>query len=148
MTVIKRDAVVPYAPAQMFGLVNQIEDYPHFVPWCKSTHIISRDTDEIRARLDFARGGMAKSFTTCNRLQENKLIEIRLLDGPFRQLEGFWSFEAIPEGCLITLNLEFEFSNKLLGMMFAPVFHPVANTLVEVFSNRAHEIYGQSGELP
>lgn len=142
MTIIKRDAIVSYSPNQMFDLVNQIEDYPQFIPWCKSTHILSRDSDEIRARLDFARAGFEKSFTTCNRLQENKMIEIRLLDGPFRQLEGFWSFEAIPEGCMISLNLEFEFSSKLIGMMFSPVFHPVANSLVDVFCKRAEEVYG------
>ena len=144
MTVIKRDSVVSYSTQQMFDLVNRIEDYPHFLPWCKSTHIISRDADEIRARLDFARSGLEKSFTTCNRLQTNKLIEIRLLDGPFRQLEGFWSFESIPEGCLISLNLEFEFSSKLIGMMFSPVFHPMANRLVDVFTQRADVVYGTS----
>jgi ribosome-associated toxin RatA of RatAB toxin-antitoxin module len=141
MTIINRDAKVPYSPQQMFELVNQIEDYPHFVPWCKSTEILSKDSDEIKARLFFARGGLEKSFTTCNRLQENKIIEIRLLDGPFRTLEGFWRFEAIPEGCLITLDLEFEFSNKFIGMMFAPVFHPVANMLVDVFCQRAQQVY-------
>lgn len=145
MTVIKRDAVVAYSAQQMFDLVNHIEDYPHFIPWCKSTQLISRNTDEIRARLYFARGGMEKSFTTCNRLQTNKLIEIRLLDGPFRQLEGFWSFETLPEGCLVSLNLEFEFSSKIIGMMFSPVFHPIASRLVDVFSQRAQVVYGMPG---
>lgn len=142
MTVIKRDTKVPYSTQQMFDLVNKVEDYPAFIPWCKSTHIISRDADEIRASLIFARGGVEKSFTTCNRLQANKLIEIRLLDGPFRQLEGFWTFEPIPEGCLIGLSLEFEFSSKLIALMFSPVFHPMANRLVDVFSQRADEVYG------
>lgn len=143
MTIIKRDAVVPYLPNQMFDLVNQIEDYPHFIPWCKSATVLSKNSEEIRAKLNFAKGVMERSFTTLNRLQDNKLIEIRLLDGPFRQLEGFWSFEHIPEGCLISLNLEFEFSSRLIGMMFSPIFHPMANTLVDVFSKRADEVYGQ-----
>ncbi len=143
MTVINREAVVPYSPDQMFHLVNRIEDYPHFVPWCKSAEVISRTEDEIQAKLDFARGGLQKSFTTCNRLQENKIIEIRLINGPFRHLEGFWRFEPISDNSSrIRLDLEFEFANKLVGMMFSPVFHPVADTLVEVFCKRAHEIYG------
>ncbi len=144
MTIIKRDKVVPHAPHLMFNLVNKIEDYPDFVPWCKSTHIISRDADEIRARLDFARGGLSKSFTTCNRLQENKIIEIRLLDGPFQQLEGFWRFEPVnaDQHCHISLDLEFEFAGKLMGMMFAPMFNPIANTLVDVFCQRADQVYG------
>ncbi len=142
MTIINRDATVPYSPNQMFDLVNRIEDYPEFVPWCKSAEILHRDEHEIRARLQFAKGSLHKSFTTCNRLQPSKIVEIRLIDGPFRQLEGFWRFESVPEGCQIRLDLEFEFSNKILGLMFAPVFHPVANTLVDVFCKRAHEVYG------
>lgn len=142
MTIINRDAMVPYSPAQMFDLVNRIEDYPDFVPWCKSADILHRDDNEIRARLQFAKGSLHKSFTTCNRLQKDKIVEIRLIDGPFRHLEGFWRFETVPEGCHIRLDLEFEFANKLLGLMFAPVFHPVANTLVDVFSKRAQQVYG------
>jgi ribosome-associated toxin RatA of RatAB toxin-antitoxin module len=143
MAIINREAVIPYTPHQMFDLVNRIEDYPHFVPWCKSAEVLSRSDEEIHAKLDFARGGLQKSFTTCNRLQENKMIEIRLINGPFRHLEGFWRFEPYPEGgARIRLDLEFEFTNKLMGMMFAPVFHPVADTLVDVFCKRAHEVYG------
>lgn len=145
MTTIKRDKIVAYSPSQMFELVNKIEDYPHFVPWCKSTEVLSRDTDEIKAKLNFARGALHKSFTTSNRLQENKIIEIRLLDGPFQQLEGFWRFEEIPEGCHISLDLEFEFANKLMGVMFTPMFHPIANALVDVFCQRAVTVYSQLG---
>lgn len=143
MTIIKRDKLVSYSPSQMFNLVNQVEDYPQFVPWCKSVALISQNEDEIRARLDFARGGLNKSFTTCNRLQKNKMIEIQLLDGPFQQLEGFWRFEPVNEGlhCLISLDLEFEFANKFMGMLFAPMFNPIANTLVDVFCQRAEQVY-------
>jgi len=141
MTTIKRDAIVPYSPQQMFELVDRIEDYPLFVPWCKSTTIISRDADEVRATLNFERSGFEKSFSTCNRLQQNKMIEIRLLDGPFQQLEGFWRFAEHAEGCQISLDLDFEFSNKIMSMMFTPMFHPIANTLVDVFCDRASQVY-------
>jgi ribosome-associated toxin RatA of RatAB toxin-antitoxin module len=147
MTIIKRDKLVAYSPKQMFDLVNRIEDYPHFVPWCKSTEVLSRDEDEIQARLDFARSGLSKSFTTSNRLQENKIIEIRLLDGPFQQLEGFWRFAPIDQGCHISLDLEFEFANKLMGVMFTPMFHPIANALVDVFCKRAETVYGDQLSL-
>lgn len=146
MTIIKRDKVVVYSPRQMFELVNKIEDYPLFVPWCKSSEVLSRDADEIRARLHFSRGGFNKSFTTSNRLQENKMIEIRLLDGPFQQLEGFWRFEPVNDGCHISLDLEFEFANKLMGTMLTPMFHPIANALVDVFCKHAEKVYG-SGAL-
>lgn len=143
MPTIHRTAIVPYSPEKMYQLVNAIADYPQFLPWCKASTIISASEDEIRANLLLARGGLEKSFTTCNRLQKNKMIEIRLLDGPFHHLEGFWQFEAVEQGCHITLNLEFEFAGKLLSLAFGPVFNQVANSLVEAFSRRAQELYGQ-----
>lgn len=142
MPVIKREATVPHSVAQMFDLVNKIEDYPQFVPYCKSVDILSRTDEEVRASLNFAQGALHKSFSTCNRLQENKMIEIRLLDGPFHHLEGFWRFESLDSGCRVTLDLEFEFSNKLIGMMFGPVFNTITNTLVDVFCQRAKQVYG------
>lgn len=143
MPIIHQVLVVPYGVADMYKLVNEVEGYPEFLPWCKTSEILHRDEDEIHARLMLAGGGFQKSFTTCNRLQADKMIEIRLLDGPFRQLEGFWKFDAqANNGCQVTLDLEFEFANKLLAMAFGPVFNQVASTLVDAFSKRADQIYG------
>lgn len=144
MPIIHRNVLVPYNVAKMYQLVNDIEAYPEFLPWCKGSQIISRNEDEIRATLLLAGGGLQKSFTTCNRLQPNKMIEIRLLDGPFRQLEGFWRFEAAAgDGCHISLDLEFEFSNKLIALAFGPIFNQMANTLVDAFYQRAIQVYGK-----
>lgn len=141
MTIIKRDAIVPYSTEEMFHLVNNVRDYPDFVPWCKSSEVLSESKDEVRTRLHFERAGLHKSFSTCNRLQAHKMIHIKLLDGPFHQLEGFWRFESVPEGCHISLDLEFEFTNPLVGTLFGPLFNPVAATLVEVFCTRAKQLY-------
>ena len=144
MPVIKKNAVVPYSPAEMYELVNQVEHYPDFLPWCQEAVIHERNADEVKATLVLAWGGMQKSFTTHNRLQHHKMIEVRLVEGPFRQLEGFWLFEDVDGACRIDLNLEFEFSNALLSIAFGGVFHQVANTLVDAFCQRADVVYGKS----
>ena len=141
MPTIQREKVVPYSPQQMFDLINTVEDYPKFVPYCKSATIVNQTTDELHVQLDFAKGALHKSFTTCNRLQKDKMIEVRLLDGPFKQVEGFWRFDAITEGCHITLDMEFEFSNGLIATLFGPVFNTITNTLVEVFCERAAQVF-------
>lgn len=144
MPILHKQAIVPFTAAQMYALVDYIEDYPDFLPWCKSVQILKRDADEVHARLDLSRGGIQKSFTTCNRLQHNKMIEMCLLDGPFRHLHGFWQFNAISEAnCKVSLDLEFEFSNKLIVLAFGAIFHQAANTLVEAFINRADQVYGK-----
>jgi ribosome-associated toxin RatA of RatAB toxin-antitoxin module len=143
MSTIQRKCRVPFSADKMYALVDDIEQYQQFLPWCKSSKILSRTADEVRATLVLAAGGLQKSFTTCNRLQQNKMIEITLVHGPFRQLEGFWLFhEEGQSACTVQLDLEFEFSSKILSMAFAPVFHQVANTLVDAFAKRAQVLYG------
>jgi len=144
MTTIRRERQVPHDPAKMYELVNRIEDYPEFLPWCHDSHIISRDEDEVRATLDLAHGPLHKSFSTCNRLQKNKMIEVRLLEGPFKHLEGFWRFETIENnGCNIEFDLEFELAGHFLDFAFGPVFQQVSNTLVDLFCERADTLYGK-----
>lgn len=144
MPVIRRTALVPYTAAEMYVLVDDIDAYPLFLPWCKSSEVLSRDEDEVKARIEMAKSGIHKSFTTCNRLQKNKIIEMRLIEGPFRHLEGFWRFESLGEkGCKVLLDLEFEFSNKILKMTVGPIFEQVANTLVDAFCERAVDVYGK-----
>lgn len=143
MTIINKFALVPYTPAQMYALVDDIEAYPEFLPWCKSTRVLSRTEDEVRATIELSRGGVEKSFTTCNRNQKNKMIEMRLVEGPFRRLEGFWRFDALgDDGCKVSLDLEFEFASRMLDMVIGPVFSQIANSLVDSFQKRAVAVYG------
>lgn len=142
MPFIQHSLEVPYDVAEMYKLVNHIEKYSEFLPWCTESTILSQDEDSIQAQLTLTGGGLSKCFTTSNRLQKDKLIEISLINGPFKHLEGYWSFEATPRGSRINLNLEFEFSTRLLALAFSPIFEKVANTLVQAFSNRAKQVYG------
>lgn len=143
MTSINKFALVPYSPAQMFTLVEDIESYAEFLPWCKSARVLSRTGDEVRATLELSKGGVEKAFTTCNRIQKNKMIEIRLVEGPFKQLQGYWRFDALgDDGCKVSLDLEFEFASRMLGMVVGPVFNQVANSLVDSFQQRAVDVYG------
>lgn len=109
---------------------------------CVASQVYERTPDEVRASLTLAKGGVMKSFTTLNRLQADKMIEVRLVDGPFKQLEGFWLFEPLDLGSRVSLHLEFEFSNFIMGMAMGPLFHQVANMLVDAFIDRAGTIYG------
>ena len=143
MTTINRQALVSYSAENMFDLVDDIDSYPAFLPWCSSAKVLSRDEDEVRAAIELSKGKLRKSFTTCNRLQKGKMIEMRLVEGPFKHLEGFWRFEALEGGASkVSLDLDFEFSNKLVAMAVGPVFNQIANTLVDAFVVRAKELYG------
>ncbi|ALP52769.1 cyclase [Candidatus Tenderia electrophaga] len=144
MKTINRNALVPYSAAEMFALVDDIESYQDFLPWCSSSKVLSRDEDLVRGAIRLSKGGIEKSFTTANRIQKNKMIEMRLEEGPFHHLEGFWHFDALDEqACKISLLMEFEFSSKLLGLTIGPVFNQIANSMVDAFVKRAADVYGK-----
>lgn len=128
----------------MFDLVADIPSYPKFLPWCGGARVLSREQDAVIASIDIAYSGVHKSFTTRNLLQPGKMMEIRLLDGPFSFLQGFWNFSALDaQSSKIALDLEFEVSNKLVSIVLTPVFSSVANQLVDSFHQRARAMYGE-----
>ena len=145
MAHINRSALVPYSPEQMYRLVDNIPQYPQFLPWCRTAVEHERDGDQVKASIEIAKGAVNKRFTTLNRLQANKIIEMRLVDGPFKHLQGFWRFDELMAGkCKVSLDLDFEFSNKILSIAVGPIFNQVANTLVDSFVGRARNVYGKA----
>lgn len=145
MPSINRSALVPYSAEQMFQLVDDITAYPEFLPWCGGAEEHKRDETQVQASVTIEKGAINKVFTTQNTLERPRLIKLTLVDGPFKKLHGFWRFDALSEqACKITLELEFEFSNRLVGMAVGPVFNQVANTFVDSFVERARSVYGKA----
>jgi ribosome-associated toxin RatA of RatAB toxin-antitoxin module len=144
MTIVKKSRIVPYSCKQMFDLVDQVELYAEFLPYCEQSVVHHRDEDEVQATLVITAAGMSKTFTTSNRHQQNKMIEIRLVDGPFRHLEGFWRFDEVAEGCQISFDLEFEFAGRMMSMLLGPMFEQVTEKMVDAFCSRAEVLYVKS----
>ncbi|MCR4332878.1 MAG: type II toxin-antitoxin system RatA family toxin [Sulfuricaulis sp.] len=144
MTTIHRSAIVPYSAHQMFELVADIPSYPKFLPWCGGARITSAQGDEVIAAIDIAYSGVHRTFSTRNLLQRDKMMEIQLLEGPFSYLQGFWQFKALDEqSSKISLDLEFDVANRIVGLALTPVFSNIANQLVDRFHRRATELYGK-----
>lgn len=144
MTTITRSSLVIFTPDQMFDLVNDVEAYPTFLPWCRGSEIISKSDTEINASLDLAKGGIHHVFSTKNTLVSGESIDIALIDGPFQHLEGHWQFGMIGDnqGCRIQLDMDFEFSNRIISMALGPIFTQISGSLVDAFCKRAQDIYG------
>lgn len=148
MRTVNKSALVPHTAAQMYALVNDVERYPEFLPWCRSARILSQNDSEMRASLELARGGFHKAFTTRNALESGRSIVIALDHGPFRHLEGHWRFEDLgPDGSKVTLNMEFEFAGAVLDLMAGPIFHEICNSLIAAFTRRATALYAKSGTI-
>ena len=144
MATVKKSALILYSAAEMYALVSDIEAYPQFLPWCRSTQVLSRGEDEVRAVIEMVKGRVHKSFSTINRMQHHKMIDIRLLEGPFRRLEGYWRFDPLrADASKVSLDMEFEFASPLLRMAIEPVFKQITNSLVDAFCKRAVDFYGR-----
>ncbi len=144
MTVIRRSALVPYGAREMYSLVADITAYPQFLPWCGGAQVLAREGEMLTASIVIAYNGLHKSFTTRNRLIPDTSIDMRLLEGPFKHLAGLWRFTALDaQSSKVSLDMEFEFSNRLLGIMAGPAFTHIVNGMVDSFLKRAVEVYGK-----
>jgi ribosome-associated toxin RatA of RatAB toxin-antitoxin module len=143
MTLVQKSALVKYSAMQMFDLVNDIEAYPKFLPWCAGSRIIKREDEYVEAELLISKGGFKKSFSTRNKIDQGGKITVSLLDGPFSYLEGVWNFMPLREDASkISLDLEFEMSSALASLAFGAVFNQICNTMVASFTRRAKDVYG------
>jgi len=142
MALVKKSALVPYSAERMFTLIYDVGSYPRFLPWCSAAQVLSEDDEKICGRIEISRLGIHQTFSTCNRYERPHRMDIALLDGPFRKLHGGWRLSALREdACKVELELEFEFSGKLIDRAFGAVFSQVANSLVDAFCKRADEVY-------
>lgn len=127
----------------MFDLVAAIEDYPKFLPWCGGVEIRERSGNTVTASVGINYHGVKQSFTTSNENTPSTEIKMRLVDGPFKCLDGVWTFKALREdACKIELDLHYEFSSALLAQLVGPVFGMIANSMVDSFCKRAETVYG------
>lgn len=144
MREVVRSALMPYSAAQMYEVVNNVVDYPRFLPWCVSSEIVTSSSEEMVARLYLAKGRIRQSFTTRNELDAPHHIHISLVEGPFSLLEGDWHFSQLgDDGCKIDMRLKFDFDNRLMNATLGKVFSAAVDKLIDAFCERADERYGR-----
>lgn len=143
MAVVHKTVFVSYSASQMFALVEKVEDYPLFLPWCGQVDVSERTNTELMATLSINFHGIKQKFTTKNKNVPPHLMEMSLVDGPFKHLHGSWKFvELRSDACKIEFDLQYDFSSKLLEHIIGPVFSKIANSFVDSFCARAEEVYG------
>ena len=142
MHCVKKNVLVPFRREPRFELVDDVESYPKFLPWCGGARVLERSGDRKTARIDIDYHGVRAHFTTDNVNRPPDAIVITLNDGPFRHLHGEWRFVALGDiGCRIEFALAYEFATLLLDKVIGPVFGHIANTLIDAFVRRAEAVY-------
>ena len=144
MAIVNKSVLLEYSAEQMFALVDGIENYPQFLPWCGGAQVRRNgDNSEVIAQLTLDIGGFKKNFTTKNFNVQPGSITMTLVDGPFSKLDGGWTFKALREdACKVELNLEYDLTGHPLAFVIDQVFGAIAGSMVEAFTQRAKSIYG------
>lgn len=138
MKRISRSAIVEHPAAQMYALVEDIEAYPGFLPWCVGALVHERDAGSTRATLTVGVRGLRQAFTTLNRNTPGEAIDMALVTGPFRSFSATWRFRALShEACRIEFTLEYEFASRAASRVLEPLFDRMADTMVDAFARRA-----------
>jgi ribosome-associated toxin RatA of RatAB toxin-antitoxin module len=152
MKHVNKSVLLWYSAEEMHALVTDVPSYPKFLPWCERAEVIEEQPGAMTARLHLSYHGVRQAFTTRNQAQGVESVSVSLVDGPFSQLEGVWSFVPLaapassPTGearaCRVELDLRYAFSSRALEAVVSPVFDRIANTLVDSFVKRAEQVYG------
>ena len=143
MIRVKREQVVPYSKERMYLLVNDVESYPEFLPWCDSVRIVESGMDRILAECHMSLAGYDLCFTTRNSMVPNSSITMSLERGCFDKLQGRWDFSGSGEGsCNVSLEMECTLKGAILRRLLEPLLLRQMQMLVEVFEARAHKLYG------
>lgn len=143
MKKISRSAIVEHGAQEFYALVEDIEAYPAFLPWCVDARVLKRDPSFTKATLTAGMGGLRQAFTTENHNRPGQAIDLRLVEGPFKRFSAAWRFSALsPSACKIDFSMEYEFSSRVLAKLLEPLFDRIADTMVDAFAKRADEVYG------
>jgi ribosome-associated toxin RatA of RatAB toxin-antitoxin module len=143
MAVVHKAVFLGYSTEQMFALVDRVEDYPLFLPWCGGVEVLERQDHRLVAKIAIQYHGVHHAFTTENTNAPPTSMKMRLVEGPFRHLDASWTFKPLKaDACKVEFDMHYEFSNRLLEQIIGPVFNMIANSFVDSFCKRAEAVYG------
>ena len=146
MKTVNKSVLIWYSPAEMYALVTQVDKYPEFLPWCDHAQVLATDADGVTAEVGIAFSGIRQTFTTRNTHVPDQKVGMKLVKGPFSQLEGEWRFLPVGNGSerasRVELTLHYGFDNTALAALVGPVFDRIASSMVEAFVARAEQVYG------
>ncbi|HSW17977.1 MAG TPA: type II toxin-antitoxin system RatA family toxin [Ramlibacter sp.] len=145
MKTVHKSVLIWYSAEEMFALVTDVDAYPQFLPWCDHANVLARDNDGMKAEVGISFSGIRQTFTTRNTHVQGRQVHMSLIDGPFSQLEGHWTFTPVGDekqrACKVELKLDYAFRSAALAALVGPVFDRIAASLVDAFVKRAEQVY-------
>lgn len=147
MKTVHKSVLIWYSPEEMYGLVTDVAQYPQFLPWCDQARVLEQSDTGMLAEISISFSGVRQTFVTSNTHVPGQRVALKLVKGPFSNLDGEWNFLPIGDGsqraCRVELTMHYGFENATLGKLVGPVFDKIASSLVEAFVKRAQHVFGE-----
>ena len=142
MREIRREALVPFTALDMFELIELVEDYPHFLPWCMATQLLERTESTVSATVEVGVHDLRVRVTTRNDKRPPEYMAIHLEGGSFRYFHGEWQLRPLgTAGCHVTFMLRYELALRAEAIAGRFIDH-AADRMVDAFVQRAETRYG------
>ena len=145
MNFIKKSEEINVSHDLIFALINNVEDYHKFLPWCSDSKIISDTNNKMAAEIEISKNFVNWKFSTENTYSLNKRIDIKLIDGPFNHLEGYWKFKKLDNyNTTVKLYLEYKFDSRIIELSIKPIFSKIMSSILDSFISEAFKRKGVS----
>ena len=148
MNVVNQSEDINVNVSLIFDLINNVDKYSSFLPWCSNSSILSNSSSEMTAEIEIAGKPITWKFKTKNDYKVNEIIKIKLVDGPFKNLEGYWKFNSIDDhNTSVSLFLEYEFNSKIIELSLKPIFATIMSSILDSFISEAFRIKNEKQKI-
>tara|TARA_B100000886_G_scaffold340409_1_gene309784 strand:- start:7491 stop:7943 length:453 start_codon:yes stop_codon:yes gene_type:complete len=148
MNVVNQSEDINVNVSLIFDLINNVDKYSSFLPWCSNSSILSNSSSEMTAEIEIAGKPITWKFKTKNNYKVNEIIKIKLVDGPFKNLEGYWKFNSIDDhNTSVSLFLEYEFNSKIIELSLKPIFATIMSSILDSFISEAFRIKNEKQKV-
>jgi len=145
MPKLQETKIVPIERSILFAVVADVAAYGDYLPWCLGTRVYNQRTDEFDADLLIGFKMFRERYTSRVSLTPETKIISRAIRGPLKHLINIWTFEdAGADSTKVSLDLDFEFSTRVLNNAIGGVFADASVKMMDAFAGRAKAI--ASGE--
>ena len=148
MNVVNQSEDINVNVSLIFDLINNVDKYSSFLPWCSNSSILSNSSSEMTAEIEIAGKPITWKFKTKNNYKINEIIKIKLVDGPFKNLEGYWKFNSIDDhNTSVSLYLEYEFNSKIIELSLKPIFTGIMSSILDSFISEAFRLKNEKQKI-